>query len=112
LGLKEEKVEVPVDESLEASMRFLLSSTSQSVVQGARTLANLVGSTVAEMQVDPQESKALAVEQVTSELVTLLAPGLLSPAVAVVAALDLEQVVELEAVWLVPTEEPAKVREA
>jgi hypothetical protein len=37
---------------------------------------------------------------------------LLSPAVAVVAALDLEQVVELEAVWLVPTEEPAKVWEA
>jgi hypothetical protein len=34
------------------------------------------------------------------------------PAAAAVAALDLEQVVELEAVWLVPTEELAKVREA
>jgi hypothetical protein len=53
--LKVARAAVVEEESLEASMRFRPSSTSQSEVQEARTLANLVDSMVEETPAAPQE---------------------------------------------------------
>jgi hypothetical protein len=54
-GHKVAKAAAVEEELLEASMKFLPSSTSQLVVQEARTLANLVDSTVEETPAAPQE---------------------------------------------------------
>jgi hypothetical protein len=55
---------------------------------------------------DLREWKAPVVELATSESVFHLAPGLLLPEVAGVAALVLDQEAEQEEAWLVPTEKP------
>jgi hypothetical protein len=61
-----------------------------------RTLPNPVASTAVVLPVDLREWKARVVEQVISESVIRLAPGLLLPEAAAVVALDLDQVAEQE----------------
>ena len=69
-------------------------------------LPNPAASTAVELPVDLREWKAPVVEQVISESVFHLAPGLLLPEEVAVAALVLDQEAELEEAWLVPTEKP------
>jgi hypothetical protein len=90
------------------SPKYLKFSTSQSGVLEVRTLPNPVASMAVEQQVVLREWKAPVVEQVISESVTRLAPGLLLPEAAAVAALVLDQEAEQEEAWLVPTEKPAR----
>ena len=71
-------------------------------------LPNPAASTAVEQQVVLREWKAPVVERAISESDTRLAPGLLLPAAAAVAALVLDQEAELEEAWLVPTEKPAR----
>jgi hypothetical protein len=61
-----------------------------------------------ELPVVLREWKAPVVEQVISESVTRLAPGLLLPEAVAVAALVLAQEAEQEEAWLVPTVKPAR----
>jgi hypothetical protein len=90
------------------SPKYLKFSTSQSEVLEAQMLPNPAASTAVEQQVVLREWKAPVVEQVISESDTRLAPGLLLPEVAAVAALVLDQEAEQEEAWLVPTEKPAR----
>jgi hypothetical protein len=90
------------------SPKYLKFSTSQSEVREDRMLPNPVASTAVELPVDLREWKAPVVERAISESDTRLAPGLLLPAAAAVAALVLDQEAEQEAAWLVPTEKPAR----
>jgi hypothetical protein len=105
------KVVNPVEEEVASpanSPKYLKFSTSQSEVLEAQMLPNPAASTAVEQQVVLREWKVPVVEQAISESDTRLAPGLLLPAAAAVAALVLDQEAEQEAAWLVPTEKPAR----
>jgi hypothetical protein len=105
------KVVNPVEEEVASpanSPKYLKFSTSQSEVREAQMLPNPAASTAVELPVVLREWKAPVVEQVISESVTRLAPGLLLPEAAAVAALVLDQEAEQEEAWLVPTEKPAR----
>jgi hypothetical protein len=105
------KVVNPVEEEVASpanSPKYLKFSTSQSEVLEAQMLPNPAASTAVEQQVVLREWKVPVVEQAISESDTRLAPGLLLPAAAAVAALVLDQEAEQEEAWLVPTEKPAR----
>jgi hypothetical protein len=100
------KVVNPVEEEVASpanSPKYLKFSTSQSEVREAQMLPNPAASTAVELPVVLREWKAPVVEQVISESVTRLAPGLLLPEAVAVAALVLAQEAEQEEAWLVPT---------
>jgi hypothetical protein len=105
------KVVNPVEEEVASpanSPKYLKFSTSQSEVREAQMLPNPAASTAVELPVVLREWKAPVVEQVISESVTRLAPGLLLPEAVAVAALVLAQEAEQEEAWLVPTVKPAR----
>jgi hypothetical protein len=105
------KAENPVEEEVESlanSCKSLKFSTSQSEVREDRMLLNPAASTAVELPVDLREWKAQVVEQVISESVFHLAPGLLLLEEVAVAALVLDQEAEQEEAWLVPPVKPGR----